>query len=550
MDKTERPSKNLLTSVFSVYFCDVGHETRDCETRDRPLSLSNERLASRVPKSRVKKRTPMKATLKSLILTILALGVMMSSCDTPAKRLQQARALYEEGTELRQQRLSEEATERFLQALTLMQGCEPTTENIRLEGQIKDNLGAMYNKHGLFDDALTMHSEAITCFRQIDDSAAVMTTMRNCGRVANSMEQFAQAKRYYDTAFSIATLINDKAMQSDIYLEMGRDYYLPVGNIPEAMTCVRRALEGELDDNNTDIANMTMGVLYYYTDNYAEAKPYLNAALRSERPGLKMSVYQTLYAIAYNEGDLVKAMEYQDLFTENMMQSDKEHASENLQRLKAEYELKAQKSEMEVVMRNRSLKLWLIIAAAVIALLVIVLIVRKKVSDHKLAMEQFRGQMERDQNRIHELVSDMENLIRTNDDLRRDRQTLSQKELLMTNKIMGRNKVYTTAQTLSEQVTSDTMSFALSDDDWADFISLTDLVYDGFSQRLLELYPKLSKWDVRICCLSKNGFSNQVISILLDTQTESYYKRKNRIKQMKMDLSDDNRTFEEIVNAV
>ena len=492
----------------------------------------------------------MKATLKSLILTTLALGVMLVACDTHAKRVERARTLYNEGAELREQRLSEEAAERFLQALTLMQGCEQTTENIRLEGQLKDNLGAMYNKHGLFDDALKMHNEAIVCFRQVNDSAAVMTTMRNCGRVAKMLEQFAQAKHYYDTAFSIATLLDDKAMQSDIYLEMGRDYYLPVGNLPEAMTCVKRALEGELDDNNTDIANMTMGVLYYYTKNYDEAKPYLNAALRSERAGVKMSVYQTLYAIAYNEGDYEKAIEYQDLFTQNMMQSDQEHASENLQRLKAEYELKAQKSEMESLLRNRSLKLWLIIAAAVIALLVIVMIVRKKVSDHKLAVEQFRSQVERDQNRIHELVSDMENLIRTNDDLRRDRQTLSQRELLMTNKIMGRNKIYTTAQSLSEQVTSDTMNFDLNDDDWADFIGLTDLVYDGFSQRLLELYPKLGKWDVRICCLSKNGFSNQVISILLDTQTESYYKRKTRIKQMKMDLSDDNRTFEEIVNAV
>ena len=492
----------------------------------------------------------MKATLKSLILTTLALGVMLVACESPAKRVERARTLYNEGVELREQRLSEEAAERFLQALTLMQGCEQTTENIRLEGQLKDNLGAMYNKHGLFDDALKMHNEAIACFRQVDDSAAVMTTMRNCGRVAKMLEQFAQAKRYYDTAFSIATLLDDKAMQSDLYLEMGRDYYLPVGNLPEAMTCVKRALEGELDDNNTDIANMTMGVLFYYTDNYAEAKSYLNAALRSERAGVKMSVYQTLYAIAYNEGDLEKAIEYQDLFTQNMMQSDQEHASENLQRLKAEYELKAQKSEMESLLRNRSLKLWLIIAAAVIALLIIVLIVRKKVSDHKLAVERFRSQVERDQNRIHELVSDMETLIRTNDDLRRDRQTLSQRELLMTNKIMGRNKVYTTAQALSEQVTSDTMNFDLSDDDWADFISLTDLVYDGFSQRLLELYPKLGKWDVRICCLSKNGFSNQVISILLDTQTDSYYKRKTRIKQMKMNLGEDTRTFEEIVNAV
>lgn len=492
----------------------------------------------------------MKATIKSLILTTLALVVMLVACESPAKRVERARTLYNEGVELREQRLSEEAAERFLQALTLMQGCEQTTENIRLEGQLKDNLGAMYNKHGLFDDALKMHNEAIACFRQVDDSAAVMTTMRNCGRVAKMLEQFAQAKRYYDTAFSIATLLDDKAMQSDLYLEMGRDYYLPVGNLPEAMTCVKRALEGELDDNNTDIANMTMGVLYYYTDNYAEAKSYLNAALRSERAGVKMSVYQTLYAIAYNEGDLEKAIEYQDLFTQNMMQSDQEHASENLQRLKAEYELKAQKSEMESLLRNRSLKLWLIIAAAVIALLIIVLIVRKKVSDHKLAVERFRSQVERDQNRIHELVSDMETLIRTNDDLRRDRQTLSQRELLMTNKIMGRNKVYTTAQALSEQVTSDTMNFDLSDDDWADFISLTDLVYDGFSQRLLELYPKLGKWDVRICCLSKNGFSNQVISILLDTQTDSYYKRKTRIKQMKMNLGEDTRTFEEIVNAV
>ena len=492
----------------------------------------------------------MKAKLKSLMLITLALSLAMFSCDTPEKRYERARTLYEEGTELRSQRLSEDAAERFLQALDVLGTGETDDKTVLLEGQLKDNLGAMYNKHGLFEDALAMHREAIACFRQVDDSVAVMTAMRNCGRVAKSMEQFNQAKRYYDTAFSIATLLDDKAMQSDIYLEMGRDYYLPIGNYPEAMTCVRRALEGELDDNNTDIANMTMGVLYYYTDNYAEAKPYLEAALRSERAGIKMSVYQTLYAIAYNEGHLEKALEYYELFNQNMMQSDEEHASDNLQRLKAEYELKAQKSEMELLLRNRSLKLWLIIAAAVIALLVIALIVRKIVGDHKIAVAQFQSQVERDQNRIHELVSDMENLIRTNDDLRRDRQTLSQKDLLMTSKIMGRNKVYATAQALGEQVTADSMSFDLTDADWADFISLTDLVYDGFSQRLLELYPKLGKWDVRICCLSKNGFSNQVISILLDTQTESYYKRKTRIKQMKMNLGEDTRTFEEIVNAV
>ena len=179
----------------------------------------------------------MNAKQKSLILLTVALGAMMTACDTPEKRYERARTLYEEGTELREQRLSEEAAERFLQALDLLDKGETDEKTVRLEGQLKDNLGAMYNKHGLFEDALTMHREAIECFRQVNDSAEVMTAMRNCGRVANSMEQFNQAKRYYDTAFSIATLLNDEAMQNDLYLEMGRDYYLPTGNFPKASEC-------------------------------------------------------------------------------------------------------------------------------------------------------------------------------------------------------------------------------------------------------------------------------------------------------------------------
>ena len=147
----------------------------------------------------------MKATLKTLILTTLALGMALAACDSPAKRQQQARTLYKEGVELREQRRSEEAAECFLQGIALMQGIAPTTENLQLEGDLKDNLGAMYNKHGLFDDALTMHREAIAAFKQVGDTVGLMTAYRNSGRVAKMLEQFAQAKQFYDTAFSIAT---------------------------------------------------------------------------------------------------------------------------------------------------------------------------------------------------------------------------------------------------------------------------------------------------------------------------------------------------------
>ena len=488
--------------------------------------------------------------MKLRLLIFLLTCVVLTACNTQTKRIQKAQILYEEGLRLREQRQSEEAAEKFLQGLETLQACEETPEVLQLEGQLCDNLGAMYFKHGLFEGAFEQHQQALACFRQTADSTGMMNAYRNSGRAVRAQEQYTPAKHYYDSAFSIATLIHDQAMLGDLYLEMGRDYYMETGNFAKGIESVNKALEIGLSDTDADIAHMTLGILYYYSNDFEQAKNFLNQALRSERPGLKMSVYQTLYAIAYTEGDYKQAIQYQQLFSTNLLESEQEHSSEVMLRIKSEYELKAQQSELESLHRNRDLKLYLIIALVLIALLVILLIVRKIVSDHKLKMEQFGRQVERDQNRIHELVSDMETLIRTNDELRRNQQTLSQKELMMTEKIMARNKVMVTAQALSEQVNADTLNFEITDNDWTDFINLTDLIFDGFSQRLLQLFPKLGKWDVRICCLSKNGFSNQVISILLDTQTDSYYKRKTRIKQMKMNLGDDNRSFEEIVNAV
>ena len=450
----------------------------------------------------------MKTRLFISVLVCLAL----MACNSQSNKVDQAKALYEEGTRLREQRLSEEATELFLKGLEQLRGCEKTNEVLQLEGQLCDNLGAMYNKHELFEDALSMHREAIACFHQINDSTDLMVALRNCGRVANSLEQFTQAKRYYDTAFNIASIIHDQAMINDLYLEIGRDCYLPVGNYDKAIECVNLAMQGGLEGNDLDIAHLTLGAIYYYTNNYPLAKQHLNEALRSDRAGVKMSVYQTLHAIAYNENDLENAMDYQDLFTDYMIKVQKEHTSENVQRLKAEYELKAQKSTIENLHRNRDLKLYLIIAVSLIVFLFILLIIRRKVNENKIKSLE--------------------------------------KELQMGNKIMLSNKVFVTAKNLGERLTSESFSFQLSDEDWADFISLTDLVYDGFSQRLLQLYPKLGDGDMRICCLTKNGFSNPVIAILLDTQTESYYKRKTRIKQQKMNLLKDNRSFEEIIKEI
>lgn len=447
----------------------------------------------------------------STYLVLIIIILTLAACNNQAKNQDKARVLYEEGLRLREEKRSEEAAECFLKALELLDNIRANDDS-PLRAQINDNLGALYLKHGIFDDAFDAHNDALQCFKHLGDSTGMMNAYRNCGRAMRSQEQYTLAKQYYDSAFCIATAINDNAMVSDLYLEMGRDYYMETGDFVKGIEFVNNALEGGLNDNDTDIADMTLGVLYYYSNDFNQAKTYLNKALRSERPGLKMSVYQTLYAIAYYEGDYKMAVYYQQLFSDNMLESEQKQSSETMQRLKSEYELKAQKNELESLHRNHSLKLYLVIALSIIVFLVIILIIRKKINENKI-------------------------------------KTL-EKELEMRNKIMLSNKVFVTAKNLGEHLTSDTLGFVLDDSDWNDFISLTDMIFNDFSKRLLATYPKLGKWDVRICCLCKNGFSNQVISILLDTQTDSFYKRKTRIRQLKMGLPDDKRTFEEIINAI
>ena len=450
--------------------------------------------------------------IRTTYLILLASILILTACNGK-KNEEKARTLFEEGVRLREERHSEEAAEYFLQGLELLKNNDVKTyENASLQAQINDNLGALYLKHGLFDGAFDAHNEALRCFKLLNDSTGMMNAYRNCGRAVRSQEQYKLAKQYYDSAFCIATLINDNAMLSDLYLEMGRDYYMETGDFTRGIECVNKALEGDLSNDDIDIANMTLGILYYYSNNFNEAKKHLIYALRSERPGVKMSVYQTLYAIAYYEGDYKLAVYYQQLFSDNMLESEQQLSSETMLRLKSEYELKAQKNAMESLHRNHSLKLYLIITISVIVFLVILLIIRKKINENKI-------------------------------------KTL-EKELEIRNKIMLSNKVFVTAKNLGEHLTSETLDFTLDDTDWDDFISLTDMIFNDFSKRLLATYPKLGKWDVRICCLCKNGFSNQVISILLDTQTDSFYKRKTRIRQFKMELPNDERTFEEIINEV
>ena len=81
----------------------------------------------------------MKTNLKLLILIAVALA--LAACDSQTKRMEQAQALYKEGVQLREQRRSEEAAEKFLHGLALVQRSNKINlDNPKKHGQNREAL--------------------------------------------------------------------------------------------------------------------------------------------------------------------------------------------------------------------------------------------------------------------------------------------------------------------------------------------------------------------------------------------------------------------------
>ena len=439
---------------------------------------------------------------------MLLLLASFTACQHEARWLNEAETLFQQGVEQRANKQSERAAESFSKALLAIGHCnheKPSTQ--QLKAQIEDNLGFCYWKHELFDEALPLHQDAADLLRSLNADTLLMTALRNCGRASASLGDVDAAKAAYEEALSLAKTLNDQSMENDILLELSRDVLLPQEDYAYVIEYVNQACSnGAIGDGP-----LTLGLAYYYQAQDSLAIVHLTEATQNEMAGVRMSAYQALCYLYQMQGNYQKALECHELFNENMMQANQIHRSEQMQRIKADYDLQLQKSNLQAEQKLKSLYLYLIVGALLAVLVVVLLLLRQKTLSARLKAEEMKNQMEH---------------------------------------ALKKNKVYVTALALTEQITASTLDFDLKESEWDDFVELIDKVYGNFTQRLMAQYPSLTKSDLQICCLTKQGFSNQVISILMNLQTNSYARRKSRIKQEKMNGLEDERSFEEIINEI
>lgn len=444
-----------------------------------------------------------------LISTFFVVLVGLMACQHNDRRLSEADALLQQGLEQRAAKNTEAAAEYFSQALLAINQCDPNNPEVqKLKAQVEDNLGAMYWKHGLADEALTLHLDAVALLRALDEPKLFINALRNCGRVTASQQRVDEAQTYYDEARQIAEGLNDRGFCKELLMETSHDLYLGSGNFTKAIDNAAEALKGGAD---ADFCNLVIGLSYYYLSENDSALVFLDEAAQSEKPSIRMSAYQAMYLIHQDAGNYQEALRCHELYNENMMLDDQQFRGEQMERIKADYDLQMQKNSLKAEQQRKSFYLYLILGGLLAALVAALLLLRQRTLSNRLKAEEMKNQLEIE---------------------------------------LKKNKVFVTALALAEQITASTLDFDLKESEWDDFTMLIDKLYGNFTQRLLAQYPSLNKNDLQICCLTKQGFSNQVISILMNIQISSYARRKSRIKQEKMNGLHDERSFEEIISEI
>lgn len=452
---------------------------------------------------------------RHLVIAMLCLLVSLSACQKTAHCLTDAETLFHQAEEQYAAKQTHEAAESLNQALLLLEGGPQNNKEVqRLKAQTQDLLGTVYWKHDLYDDALNLHLQAIATLRQGDEKYLLSKALRNAGRVSNTLGQPAKAQAYYDEALYLARQLQaqgqlpDPNYLNEMRLEIANDLNLESGDCENA---IKIATEALANGGDPSFGNLIIGLANYYLENDSLAIIHLKQSTNAEKPAIRASAYQALCLLSKEQGDFEQSLAYYELYDESKTLTDNQYRQEEMQRIKSEYDLQLQKAALESSQRIKTLFLYLSLALLVFLLVFSFLFYRQKTLRVQLKSEEMKNQLEAS---------------------------------------LKKNKVFVTALALSEQVTASTLDFNLSQSDWNDYVELTDLVHGGFTQRLLAKYPTLTQRDLQICCLTKQGFGNQVISILMNLQTDSFARQKSRIKRGKMNEAADDRSFEDIINEI
>jgi len=465
---------------------------------------------------------------------------------------------------------------------------KPSSANLLL---IYSRMGALFASMHLQPEALNAYQNVSWYAAQINDSSSIAHAYINIGRIYTLSHDWDHSEDYYQKAIRIAQQThNYKALKSALFEVCG--LYIHTEKFKSASACIQYL--DSIKDISTPFdyakACLTIGNQYRAVNQYDSAIVYLNKASLSDDPYIRQSAYQSFYYLYEGLNKYKEAIPYNNKYwayaDSVQKRNNKKAVIEIVEKYKSEKLLNETtslqlKNTRIIITGLVSLLLFSILTAVIIIIYQRRLLLRNKtinrirqqlaeliqkvennentIQNNKIIIAQQAALLQQQKNNQEGTTPQKSNLEQINQELEQANRKLKEMIRDKTRMLSAKDEKLIAIQRIADEIKAHPNILVrlkqegkhlTSDEEWEELLETTDRMYRNFSKRLLLAYPSLTRNDINLCCLIKQGYDAEKMSELLSITEESLTKRKQRLKKrLNRDRKWENGELESLINT-
>lgn len=444
------------------------------------------------------------------------------------------------------------------------------TQEYKMRGLISEEMGNLNWKQDMYENALINYQDSHKYYALAQNVLGMSYALRNIGRVYLSMiNKFDSAYIYYQQALQIAHK-NHASSEFSILQELGVGYRSK-GDYAKAESYLLQALE--LDMKNRAVAEvyLSLGFTYLKMNKDEEAEKYLKLSVNSPSLFAQSDAYNTLFKLEKSRGNFLTAIGYKEKSDSLSLIANDKEARSTVAELQKKYENeKLQKKNLQMKVEFKNVVIFSLILFFIVVFLVCFYIYKNRTTKRKIRgierkiveneeeivscqrdiADYKKLQCESEEYQI-ELVTEVARLdgkvsvlTKQNNSLAKELKEMGEKKDFIPISNSGSEESYVGAFRIYFAIRHGIFNTEISSSGWEWVFKLFDFLYSEFVMRLKEEYPQLTKHDLEICCLLKIGLSNDELSKVFSTTSESVTRAKGRTKKrLNLSVEDDLEQF-------
>lgn len=385
----------------------------------------------------------------------------------------------------------------------------------------------------LLDEAELHHRNAIKYFGYHKDLYQnQIVAFFNLGGCFLLKEQMDSASFYYDKALKLSLKHENEQERYDILLNMGMAY-MESGKLAEAKNLFKEVLIAEDTTKLKTQIYCNLATVFFYENETDSALRYADLALRhaGEDFSLKPPIYGLLSDIEKKRGNYQKSLAHLVSYIEafDFLYNDRIETELLAVQKKYDYELIENSRNQLIIEKQWILIISILLIGALFLFLIslhnrdreALLMARQQIHDLKDLLENTKADSLTETGTNQDANSHLRKLVVEQLDIFKN---LSLLEAYLKKEERERGKAV--LKKVNELIYPSGKDY-----DWSLFFQSVNALHDNFLVRLKDAYPQLSDDEILVCCLSKIGFNNTEIALLMKSNANIVLKKKFFIRQ-------------------